>query len=116
MAPKHARHIRPHRKQSGLNQRELAQLLGYESKSPVSRHETATSVPTLSMALAYEAIFRVPVSRLFPELYRSVEQDVEARLAAMETALQEKSARGRGARAAAQKLEWAWTRRNGVEI
>jgi transcriptional regulator with XRE-family HTH domain len=109
-------YLRTHRKKSGLTQRELAHLLGYESKSPVSRHESAAVVPTLSMALAYEAIFQVPVSELFPDLYRTVEQNVGARLATMEVGLQEKSTKGRDARAIAQKLEWAWARRNGIEI
>jgi transcriptional regulator with XRE-family HTH domain len=109
-------YLRTHRKKSGLTQRELAQLLGYESKSPVSRHETAAGVPTLGIALAYEAIFRVPISELFPDLYRRTETSVEARLAMMEADLREKSAKGRKARAIAQKLEWTSARRIGIEI
>jgi hypothetical protein len=72
-------------------------------------------IPTLGIALAYEAIFRVPVSELFPELYRTIEPSVEARLAAMEAALRQKSAKGRGSRAVAQKLEWVWSRKHGIE-
>ena len=116
MAPtESARYLRSHRKRSGLTQRELAELLGYSNKSPVGRHETATGIPTLGIALAYEAIFRVPISQLFPELYRTIEPSVEARLTAMEASLRLKSAKGRGSRAVAQKLEWVWTRKHGVE-
>src|SRR5213592_838656 len=78
-----ASYVRTHRKKSGLTQRELAQLLGYESKSPVSRHETAAGIPTLDIALAYEAIFHVPIAELFPDLYRTAEATVEAKLATM---------------------------------
>src|SRR5215467_5908686 len=113
MAPKDfASHLRAHRKRSGLTQRELAKLSGYASKSLVSRHETASGIPTLDIALAYEAIFRVPISQLFPELYRAIEASVEARLATMETDLRRKGGKGRHARVIAQKLEWAWARKH----
>lgn len=116
MAPKDfARHLRTHRKRSGLTQRELAKLLGYTSKSLISRHETASGIPTLDIALAYEAIFRVPVAQLFPELYRAIESSIEARLAALELNLRRNGGKGRGARFIAQKLEWAWARKHGVE-
>lgn len=116
MAPRDfASYLRTHRKRSGLTQRELAKLLGYASKSLVSRHETASGIPTLDIALAYEAIFRVPISQIFPELYRSIEASVETRLAAMEADLRQKGGKGRSARLTAQKLEWAWARKHGIE-
>ena|ERR1700739_3102919 len=110
-----ASHLRTHRKRSGLTQRELATLLGYANKSLVSRHETASGLPTLDIALAYEAIFRVPISQLFPDLYRSIEASVESRLSAMEADLRQQGGKGRAARVTAQKLEWAWARKHGIE-
>jgi DNA-binding XRE family transcriptional regulator len=111
-----ASHLRSHRKKSGLSQLELAGLIGYLSEDAVMRHEQVASIPSLTIALAYEAIFRVPVSRLFPGVYEAVEERVDVRLAAMERRLQEKSAKDRDASAAARKLEWLWARRNGIEV
>jgi hypothetical protein len=68
------------------------------------------------MALAYEAVFQVPVSELFPGFYQTVEHMAETRLAELESALQEKSARDRDAKATARKLQWMWERRTGVAI
>jgi transcriptional regulator with XRE-family HTH domain len=116
MAPRDfARHLRAHRKRSGLTQREVATLLGYASKSLVSRHETASGIPTLDIGLAYEAIFRIPISQLFPELYRNIEASVEERLSVMEADFRQKGGKGRNARVTAQKLEWTWARKHGIE-
>src|SRR5947209_13674153 len=110
-----ASHLRVHRKKSGLSQLEVAQLIGYISEDAVMRHEQASSIPPLLIALAYEAIFRVPVSTLFPGIYEAVEQGIEMRLAILETMLQEKSAHDRDASTTARKLEWILARRTGIE-
>lgn len=109
-------YLRTHRKKSGISQRELASIVGYEHRSSVARHERAESAPPFLMALAYEAVFQVPVSELFPGFYQTVEHMAETRLAELESALQEKSARDRDAKATARKLQWMWERRTGVAI
>jgi len=107
--------IRPHRKKTSLSQTELARIIGYAKEDPVFQHEQATSVPPFLVALAYEATFGVPVSQLFPGFYQVVKQSVDTRIAELEAVLQQKSGRGRDAKATAQKLEWIVARRSGFK-
>lgn len=107
-----ANYLRAHRRRSGLNQRELAQIVGYITQAPVSEHERSVAIPALLIALSYEVVFRVPVSELFPGLYRAVEAQVEEQLTRIEAELQESSAKGQRAAFIARKLEWLWERRN----
>lgn len=72
----------------------------------MSRHERGESLPSILVAFAYEAIFGVPVANLFPGIYATVEQGIEARLDAHEAALSQTIAKGRKAPATARKLEW----------
>ena len=67
------------RKSLDLSQEDVAYLLGAESGEKVSRHERFHREPGLSAALAYEVIYKKPVSELFDGLYREVEQNVAAR-------------------------------------
>ena len=80
------------------------------------RHEQASSVPPLLVALAYEAIFRVPVAKLFPGIYELVEHGIETRLESLESVLKKKSAKDRDAIATARKQEWIVARRTGFEL
>lgn len=104
--------LRTLRLNSGLSQKELAHLLGFRSEVPVSRHERSETVPNLLTALGYEAIFRVPVSELFPGLYETVNAGVEERLARIEAELHQSTAKGRRAASVARKLEFFWERNN----
>jgi len=72
-------HVRKYRKRSALSQRDVAYLLGVKSGSKVCRYERFTREPGFSTALAYEAIFQVAVSELFPGLYQRIEAGVRAR-------------------------------------
>ncbi len=65
-----ASYLSSHRKRSGLSQERLGKLLGYPDEGPVSRHERLRSVPPLRIALGYQAIFQIPVSELFPGVYK----------------------------------------------
>ena len=111
-----ASYLRTHRKKSGLTQRELATLLGYDNEGPVSRHERGMTIPPLRIALAYEAIFQVPISELFPAVYLMVGESIETQLAAFESLLGEKSAEDHDADATARKLQFMWGRKNGIEL
>jgi len=104
--------LRTLRKNSGFSQIELAQLLGFLSEVPVSRHERSEAVPNLLTALAYEVIFRVQVSELFPGLYNAVESVIEERLAILEEELQQSTVKGRAAAPIARKLEFSCERKN----
>jgi transcriptional regulator with XRE-family HTH domain len=107
-----ASYLRSHRRKSGLSQRELAGILGYLTEVQISRHERSVAIPGLMIVLGYEAIFRVPVSEMFPGLYRTIEAGIEERLAILENELQRSTAKGRQAQSIARKLEWLWERRN----
>jgi hypothetical protein len=50
------------------------------SESQVSRHERSSGLPTILAALAYQAVFQMPVSEIFPGLYHTVEISIEERL------------------------------------
>lgn len=72
-------YLKTYRKRSGFSQEEVALLLGSHSGTKVSRYEQRVRKPTLETALAYEAIFQVPVRALFAGLYKKVEKRVAAR-------------------------------------
>lgn len=112
MTPQMASYLRSHRRHSGLTLSEVARVVGMVNETQVSRHERTRAHPTFLMALAYEALFRVPVARLFPEPYQSVEQNVEAQLAVLRAELESSTAKGRSAVLVAQKLEWMTLRRS----
>lgn len=107
-----ANYLRSHRRKSGLSQRELAHIVGYVTQAPVSDHERSVTIPALLIALSYEIVFRVPISELFPALYRTVEANIEEELTRIESELQQSTAKGRRAAYVARKLEWLWERRN----
>jgi len=106
-----ANYLRAHRRKTGLTQHDLARVLGYVNRGPISRHERLESVPSLLIALSYEVVYRVPVSEIFAGLAETVEFNVEAQLAQFETYLGEQSARSSQAIAIARKLEWLSERR-----
>jgi DNA-binding XRE family transcriptional regulator len=72
-------HLRRYRKRGALTQAEIAFLLGAACGTKVSRHERATRPPSLQTALAYQAVFGVPIHELFPQDYRDAVAAVQAR-------------------------------------
>ena len=76
-------HLRRYRKRGALSQAEIAFLIGAGCGTKVSRHERSSRPPSLQTALAYQAIFSVPVHELFPEDYRHAVTAVKGRAAAL---------------------------------
>ncbi len=75
-------YLRTHRKRLALSQDEVAFLLGFRGGSKgskVCRDEQFTREPSLTTALAYEAIYQRPVRELFAGLYQKTEQEVAER-------------------------------------
>lgn len=97
-----------------MSQRELAELVGIIKDHQISTHERSVAIPSLFVALSYQAVFRVPIAELFPGLYETIQAGVEDRLSEMERRLQESTAKGRRAHVVARKLEWLWERKNPV--
>jgi transcriptional regulator with XRE-family HTH domain len=87
-------YLRSHRLKSGFSRRELAEIAGLLTEMQVGRHGRSNQLPSLMAALSYQAIFRIPITELFPELYETIAQGIEERLSALEHILENSSARG----------------------
>lgn len=81
--------LRSQRRQSGLTQEDLADLVGVLSASQISRHESGEREPDLRSALAYRIIYDVPIKHLLPKLYRSIAAEVDQRASALAEKLRE---------------------------
>jgi DNA-binding XRE family transcriptional regulator len=97
-----------------LSQRELAAIVGLIADHQVSTHERSLAIPSLLVALSYEAIFGVPVADLFAGIHETILQGVEERLRQLEETLQDSTAKGRAAHAIAWRLEWLCERRSAI--
>ncbi len=75
--------LRSHRRRSGFTQEDLAALIGAQSASQVSRHESGEREPDLRTALAYRIVFDAPIAHLLPKLNREVAQEVDTRATAL---------------------------------
>ncbi len=84
-------YLKTHRKRSGLSQEEVSFLLGSQSGAQLSRYENLEREPSLKAALACQAIYRVPVSDLFPGIYTVVESQVKRRAFVLEQSLDPES-------------------------
>jgi transcriptional regulator with XRE-family HTH domain len=104
--PKPENYLKAYRKKSGLSQRDLGRLLGYKDAGQVSRHERATSNPPLAAALAYELIFRVPISTIFAGMRGEIVRDIEGKLKEMRITLENRALRPTDASLVAQRLAW----------
>lgn len=98
-------YLRTHRRKSGLSQRELGILLGYQNQHQVSRHERSKSAPPLLAALAYEIVFQVPVAQLFPGFQSAVAHSVARNLREFKKSLEDGTSR-QLSKASLQKLQW----------
>lgn len=87
-------YLRAHRKNSGFTQEEVAYLLGFDNANLVSRYEKRQRMPPVRTALAYEAIFGVPIAELFAGIRQGVIKDVEKRRSELTTQLLAKDQKG----------------------
>ena len=79
MSRKLQNYLRSYRKRFGLSQKEVAFLLGIQSSENISHHENFQQVPNLHTALAFQAVFGVPVAELFAGIYEQVEKETANR-------------------------------------
>lgn len=68
------------RRKAGLEQKQVAYLLGHKTISQISRYESGAKTPSLKNALKLELILRVPIADLFPEQYQKGRAEVAERL------------------------------------
>jgi len=61
-----------YRKRMGFSQKYVAQLLGLKDTATLCHYERGYSMPSLTVALGLEIVFRVPVAFLFPRLYQEL--------------------------------------------
>lgn len=99
-------YLRTYRKKSSLTQQEIAYLLGRKNGAQFSRYETRRRLPSLRIALAYEAIFKVPVAELFAGVRDSVNREISGRIDKLSADLQEKSNQKGNRLLTATKLSW----------
>lgn len=73
-------YLKTYRRKAGLTQDDMAYLLGCNSGAKVSRYEHFKARPSLTTALAYQTIFRIPAKELFPGIYQKVENEISERV------------------------------------
>jgi transcriptional regulator with XRE-family HTH domain len=78
MSRRFPQYLRSERKRGGLSQHDVAALLNTRPRT-VRHYERDHRLPPLETALAYEAMFGVPVSELFPGLAQAVRKAVRMR-------------------------------------
>jgi DNA-binding XRE family transcriptional regulator len=76
-------YLRTYRRRAALSQDEVAYLLGCRSGTKVCRYERRSRLPALSTALAYEIIFRTPISELFAGIFQQIERRTVRRVEAL---------------------------------
>ena len=98
-------YLRAYRKRSGLNQSEVAYLLGCKNASQVSRYERRRHMPPLRTALAFQAALDTPISELYGGTYESVSKQVTSRARSLTVQLQARNPH-RGKTLILYKLQW----------
>src|SRR5437667_9387048 len=71
--------LRTQRRTWGFSQREMADLLGFESSAEISRIEHGKRTPGLETALACSTLFGVSLHELFPQLAATIETTLKGR-------------------------------------
>ena len=99
-----AHHLRACRKRSGLSQREVAYLLGADTRTQLSLFERRRQPPTLRAAFAFEALYGAPLAEMFAGIHDTAGRELRRR--ARRLVFQLQSADKRRSRITAQKLQW----------
>ena len=106
-------YLRTYRRKAGLSQHDVGLILGRD-EGQIARHERSYSKPPLALALEYEALFHVPVSRLFGGAYRTAEASVNKQLEAFEATLRAQAPLHGREGGQGKKLQWLLSRRDGA--
>lgn len=66
------------RHKAGLEQKQVARLLGHKNCDQISRYERGVRMPGIRIALKLELIYGIPISNLFPEHYQKYRAEIAA--------------------------------------
>lgn len=91
-------YFRAYRRRDGLNQNEVAFLLGGQTGAHVCHYERFRRTPNLRTAMAFAIIFQTPIRVLCAGEYQEVEQAVRRRARRLSARLSTKSPDVRTAR------------------
>lgn len=69
--------LRRYRKQAGLQQNQVAEMLGLKSTSLISRWENGFSYPDLINAFRLALAYGITVDALYLDLRESIEEDMK---------------------------------------
>ena len=105
-SPRLENYLRTYRRRSGLTQREVAFLLGSKNGAQLSRYEKQRRLPPLRTALAFEAIFKIPLAELFAGLRDSVGRETSERIEKFDADMQAHADSKRQIRFNARKRSW----------
>jgi transcriptional regulator with XRE-family HTH domain len=72
--------LRLWRRTGGFKQKEIAKLLGCDSRSLVCRLESGSRLPGFETAVALEVLTGKPLSELFPQAYQEAKEDTLQRV------------------------------------
>jgi transcriptional regulator with XRE-family HTH domain len=104
-------YIRVYRRRAGLRQQDLASLLGFKGRGPISDIENRRRTPCLRTALALATVFGVPVEELFPGMREGIASEAKVRLRKLASALGSKvGKKERCGYRTARKLQWLMAR------
>lgn len=68
------------RKRLGYEQKQIAILLGHETKHQISRYENGQRVPDLKAAIKLAILYGLPIQVLFDGYFRRCTKELKARL------------------------------------
>lgn len=89
--------LRTCRRSAGLTQNEVTRLMGFQSRTHLSRVERGERTPMLEQALRYEFLFGVPLEKIAPNLcdkaLNGLWEDIEGELRFCERRTDPKSRR-----------------------
>lgn len=71
--------LRLYRKKNGLQQKEVASLMGFKTTTSISHYERGSKFPSLRNALRLEIVYHTPVAFLFRELYEDLKKEIQVR-------------------------------------
>ena len=71
--------LRKHRKERGLKQKDVAQLIGIKNTTAISRWEKGQNLPSLINTIKLSIVYHVLIDSLFIDLVRELRKEIHSR-------------------------------------